>query len=227
MRKSSALSGSCAPNGFRLGLGAGVSDIPSALLLPTAHAEPRTAPACRPAPPITPAATHRRRFATDLQQRRLKMHARGTTDDEGETDMRTLITIAPRAATILAAVASSDTPRKRRRLARGLRRTANRRPPRDPAGRRRELLLCHRVAAVRGDLLEIADLLDCTQDTDPRCVAELQELLMNGCESPLYNPDVHISELRATLHYIRSGLATSARATGGARPVVSAPTAGR
>jgi hypothetical protein len=26
------------------------------------------------------------------------------------------------------------------------------------------------------------------------------------CDSPLYNSDVHVSELRATLHYVRSGL---------------------
>ena len=30
-------------------------------------------------------------------------------------------------------------------------------------------------------------------------------LLTDGCESPLYNPDVHISELLATLHYLRGG----------------------
>jgi hypothetical protein len=92
-------------------------------------------------------------------------------------------------------------------LARWLRRTANRKFGRDPISRRRELLLCDRVAAVRTDLLELAVVLERQEDPDPRCVAELRKLLSDGCESPLYNPDVHVSELRATLYYVRSGFA--------------------
>jgi hypothetical protein len=59
---------------------------------------------------------------------------------------------------------------------------------------------------VRSDLLEIAALLEHTHDPDPARVAALHNLLANGCDSPLYNTDIHISELHATLHYVRSGL---------------------
>jgi hypothetical protein len=104
-------------------------------------------------------------------------------------------------------------PRKRRMLARWLRRTVNRAVDPHPVRRRRELLLSDRVAAVRGELLKIAGLLERAKDPDPRCVAELHGLLSDGCESPLYNPDVHVSELHATLYYVRSGLATSALST--------------
>jgi hypothetical protein len=34
----------------------------------------------------------------------------------------------------------------------------------------------------------------------------LHRLLTDGCESPLYNRDVHPSELRATIFYVRSRL---------------------
>jgi hypothetical protein len=33
-------------------------------------------------------------------------------------------------------------------------------------------------------------------------VLDVQRLITDGCESPLYNRDVHISELRATLYYL-------------------------
>ena len=39
----------------------------------------------------------------------------------------------------------------------------------------------------------------------------LNPLLTDGCESPLYNPDVHPSELRATLYDVRSRLAAALR----------------
>jgi hypothetical protein len=92
--------------------------------------------------------------------------------------------------------------RKRRRLARWVRRTANRRPHLDPIARRRQPLLHDRAAAVRSELLEIAAILDRAHHADPGAVATLHALLANGCDSPLYNPDIHISELRATLHYV-------------------------
>jgi hypothetical protein len=98
-------------------------------------------------------------------------------------------------------------------LARWLRRTANRAVDPHPVSRRRELLLSDRGAAVRGELLDIAGMLERAKDPDPRCVAELHRLLSDGCESPLYNPDVHVSELHATLYYVRSELATSALST--------------
>ena len=91
------------------------------------------------------------------------------------------------------------------RLARWLRRTANRERPR-PLTRTREPLLHYRAAAVRSDLLEIAALLEHTHDPDPARVAARHNLLANGCDSPLYNTDILISELHATLHYVRSGL---------------------
>jgi hypothetical protein len=71
------------------------------------------------------------------------------------------------------------------------------------------VLLPDRVAAVRADLLELADLLEHTDEPDPACVAELCRLLSDGCQSPLYNSDAHVSELKATLYYARSGLERS------------------
>lgn len=97
-------------------------------------------------------------------------------------------------------------PRNRRMLARWLRRTANRTERTHPLTRIREPLLHYRAAAVRTDLLEIATLLEHTHNPDPARIAALHDLLANGCDSPLYNPDIHISELQATLHYVRSGL---------------------
>jgi hypothetical protein len=94
-------------------------------------------------------------------------------------------------------------------LARWLRRTAKRAASVDPVDQRREALLCDRVRRVREQLLDIAWLLERMGDPDPRPVAELHKHLRDGCESPLYNPDIHESELRATLHYIRSALVTS------------------
>lgn len=96
--------------------------------------------------------------------------------------------------------------RNRRMLARWLRRTANRAPLRRPLAISREPLLAYRAAAVRTDLLEIATLLEHTQSADAARIAALQNLLADGCDSPLYNPEIHISELRATLHYVRAGL---------------------
>lgn len=101
--------------------------------------------------------------------------------------------------------------RRRHMLARWLRRTAKRATRTDALEGRREPLLCHRVRNVSGQLLEIAWLLERSTDPDPRPVAELHTLLKDGCESPLYNPHIHESELRATLHYLRSALATSAQ----------------
>ena len=96
--------------------------------------------------------------------------------------------------------------RARRRLVGSLRRAANHRPSRDPARRRFEVLLGDRLQLVRSDLMEIAALLECAPDPDPECVRTLHRLLTDGCESPLYNLDVHPSELRAALYYVRAGL---------------------
>lgn len=68
------------------------------------------------------------------------------------------------------------------------------------------MVLHERVALVRGDLLEIAALLEHELHPDPCSVVALHRLLADGCASPLYNRDVHLSELRATLYYVRSRL---------------------
>jgi hypothetical protein len=98
------------------------------------------------------------------------------------------------------------TARQRRKLVGWLRLTARRRR-RPQTGRYRcDLLLEDRVAGVRADLLEIAAMLEWAGDPDPTCVAELHRLLRDGCESPLYNRDVHISELRAIVYYAKQAL---------------------
>jgi hypothetical protein len=95
--------------------------------------------------------------------------------------------------------------RNRRALAQSLRRTAKHAVDPDPVRRRHDVLLHYRAAAVRTDLLEIAAMLDRAHDPDPARVAALHNLLRNG-DSPLYHPGVPVSELHATLDYIRSGI---------------------
>lgn len=102
-----------------------------------------------------------------------------------------------------------SSPRKRRKIVRWLRRTGRYDHEPHPFARRRGTLLHYRVAAVRTDLLEIAVMLERAPDPDPASVAALQHLLADGCDSPLYNPDIHISELVATLHYVRAGLGSA------------------
>jgi len=101
--------------------------------------------------------------------------------------------------------------RTQRRLVASLRRLASRESPRHGTRRRFEVLLHDRIALVRADLLAIAELLEQAPDPESRCVTELQRLLTDGCESPLFNPDVHPSELRASVYYIHSRLAAGAR----------------
>jgi hypothetical protein len=96
--------------------------------------------------------------------------------------------------------------RNRRTIARWLGRAAKHDHEPHPFARRRETLLHDRVAAVRADLLEITAMLECAPDPDRASIAALRDLLADGCDSPLYNSDVHMSELIATLHYIRAGL---------------------
>jgi hypothetical protein len=91
-------------------------------------------------------------------------------------------------------------------LAKWLRRTAKHTQQPDPLARRRETLLHYRVAAVRDELLQLAAMLEHAHEPDLASVTELHQLLANGCDSPLYNPDIHVSELHATLHYARAGL---------------------
>jgi hypothetical protein len=83
------------------------------------------------------------------------------------------------------------------------------------------VLLHERVALVRADLLDIAALLERERHPDPGCVLALHRLLTDGCASPLYNHDVHPSELRATLYYVRARLGAAPA------PVRSSISAGR
>jgi hypothetical protein len=86
----------------------------------------------------------------------------------------------------------------RQRLAASLRQAATCRPIRS----RHTVLLHDRVALVRDQLLELALMLEHGGNLDGSWVLAVHRLLTDGCESPLYNPDVHISELRATLYYL-------------------------
>jgi hypothetical protein len=95
---------------------------------------------------------------------------------------------------------------RRRVIVHWLRRTANRADEPDPIVRRRQPLLHYRAAAVRTELVEITAALERAQNPDPASVATLRELLADGCNSPLYNPDIHVSELHATLHHVRVAL---------------------
>jgi hypothetical protein len=95
-------------------------------------------------------------------------------------------------------------------LVASLRSLANREPPRSGTRRRFEVLLHDRVALVRADLLEIAELLEQAPEPEPWCVTELRRLLTDGCESPLLNPAVHPSELRASVYYLHSRLTAGA-----------------
>jgi hypothetical protein len=94
----------------------------------------------------------------------------------------------------------------RRELARRLRRTAQLATDQDPIRRRGDVLLHHRAAAVRDDLLEIAARLERSCSPDPACVVALHRLLADGCASPLYNPRVSVIELDATLGYAKETL---------------------
>jgi hypothetical protein len=93
--------------------------------------------------------------------------------------------------------------RTRRALAAGLRRTADPiQPPRrfDPCP-----VLVDRVAAVRVELLELADDLEEAHTPDPTSVALARELLTSGT-SPLYNPNIPADDLQATLARVRAGV---------------------
>ncbi|HEX4011553.1 MAG TPA: hypothetical protein VHX62_16145 [Solirubrobacteraceae bacterium] len=95
--------------------------------------------------------------------------------------------------------------RKRRALAAGLRRTAAlTQPP-----RRFDCcpILPDRVAAVRPELLELADALEQINDPDPVSVALIHELLTNA-SSPLYNPNLPAEDLGAILTRARAGTVT-------------------
>jgi hypothetical protein len=89
--------------------------------------------------------------------------------------------------------------RTRRSLAASARRAATSAPVRS----RHTVLLVDRAAAVRDELLELALILEHADHRDASWVFAIRKLLTDGCESPLYNRDVHMSELRAALYYLR------------------------
>jgi hypothetical protein len=73
--------------------------------------------------------------------------------------------------------------------------------------RRRDVLLQYRVAAIRTDLLEIAAMLEQSNDPDPACIVVLHQLLANDtADSPLYNPETPFTQLEAILAKVRAGL---------------------
>jgi hypothetical protein len=76
--------------------------------------------------------------------------------------------------------------------------------------RRSGLLLCDRVVAVQAELLEIAELLERAERPDAEAVTAVRRLLADGLQSPLFNGDVHPSELLATLYFVRLRLADDA-----------------
>jgi hypothetical protein len=106
--------------------------------------------------------------------------------------------------------------RNRRALAAGLRRTADATPP----PRRFDTcpILADRVAAVRPELLQLADALQRTNDLDPVSVALIHELLTNVC-SPLYDPNLPADELHATVRRAHAGISLRATAQPTARPL--------
>ena len=88
--------------------------------------------------------------------------------------------------------------RTRQRLAASVRRAVNC----GPIGSRHAVLLHDRVAVVKDELLELAHMLEHGGDVDGSWMLDVHRLITDGCESPLYNRDVHVSELQATLYYL-------------------------
>lgn len=95
-------------------------------------------------------------------------------------------------------------PSRRRTLARELRQTACPQPPCSLERWSTSLPctvtpLADRVVAVRHHLLAAARALEADKDPDPVAVALIRELLRDGA-SPLYNPNVPVADLHATLN---------------------------
>ncbi len=106
----------------------------------------------------------------------------------------------------LALVAERHRRRRNRRLASWAVRTAEHVPSRGRLRTSAELLIPERVEAVRSDLLEIAAVLEHLDEADRASTGLLHKLLSDGCDSPLYNADLHVSELQAALYYVKKGL---------------------
>jgi hypothetical protein len=115
-------------------------------------------------------------------------------------------------------------PRHRRALVTGLRRAAS--PSQPP--RRFDCcpVLRDRIAGVRLELRQIANDLEPSNDPDLATVALIHELLTSAC-SPLYNPNVPLDALHATLTRARNGIAAPPHAccilTGDDSSILSLP----
>jgi hypothetical protein len=106
--------------------------------------------------------------------------------------------------------------RNRQALAAGLRRTAA--PTQPPRRFDTCPILPDRVAAVRPELLQLANALEQTNDLDPASVALIHELLTNAC-SPLYNPNLPADDLHATISRAHAGIFVRATAQPPAPPL--------
>ena len=96
--------------------------------------------------------------------------------------------------------------RSRRRHARWLRGIANCASDQSAIRRHNEVLLRYRAAAARTDLLELATMLERAHEPDPACMAALHELLSDGRDSALFNPNIPVEELHTTIEHVRAGL---------------------
>jgi hypothetical protein len=101
-------------------------------------------------------------------------------------------------------------PKRRREVARSLRRIAGQR-----GVSRHEVapLLLDRVAPVRGELLAVADEVERLPALDPRTMADIARLVHDGARSPLLNGDVPEPELALALRRIRYRLETATAVT--------------
>ena len=102
--------------------------------------------------------------------------------------------------------------RSRRRHAQWLRGIVKSANDPDAIRRHNEVLLHYRAAAVRTDLLELAAMLERAHEPDPACMAALHELLADGRDSALYNPNIPVDELHATIERVRAGLTSQPHA---------------
>jgi hypothetical protein len=95
--------------------------------------------------------------------------------------------------------------RHRRALAQGMRAiaraAADQRPP-----SRWGVLLRSRAVPLRRELLEVAAMVERSQQPDVACMAALRSLLRDGSTSPLYNPAIDPRVLAETLDYVRRAL---------------------
>jgi hypothetical protein len=98
-------------------------------------------------------------------------------------------------------------PRRRRALARELRRTAALTEPPSRLDRVAIPVLLDRVATARAEMLDLAVALECSSDPDPDAIAIVRKLLRDGC-SPIYNPNAPATQLTTALSAARTALAS-------------------